>query len=76
MKKQNKFKKQGYKNGIFRSNKKKRKPKLAIQTNTSLKYKKRDGSLGDKTPKTALITAVRSAGEVAAMDKGQVTFKY
>lgn len=49
-------------------------PKLAIQTNTSLKYKKEDGSLGDKTPKTALITAVRSAGEVAAMDKGPVTF--
>ncbi len=53
---------------------KEEKPKLAIQTNTSLHYKKEDGSLGDKTPKTALITAVRAAGEVAAMGKGPVTF--
>lgn len=48
-------------------------PKLAIQTNTSLNYKDKDGNIKQRKPETALLESIKEAGKVAAMEQGTVT---
>lgn len=49
-------------------------PKLAIQTNTSLNYKDKEGNVRQRKPETALTESIKEAGKVAAMEQGVVVF--